>query len=86
MPYEVEVSGRAARTIRSMGPELQARVLQELRALATEPRPPGVVRLHGRWDGAWRTRVGDYRVVYTVDDAARVVRIATIGHRSRVYE
>jgi mRNA interferase RelE/StbE len=51
--------------------------------LATEPRPVGVVKLAGRAD--YRVRVGEYRVVYAVDDAERLVIVARIGHRREVY-
>jgi mRNA interferase RelE/StbE len=51
--------------------------------LAADPRPVGVVRLAGR--AGYRVRVGDYRVVYAVDDAERVVIVARLGHRREVY-
>jgi mRNA interferase RelE/StbE len=52
-------------------------------ALADAPRPPGVVKLAGRDD--YRVRVGDYRIVYAVDDAERLVLVARIAHRREVY-
>lgn len=35
--------------------------------------------------GLWRIRVGDYRIVYAIDDQLRVVRVAAVGHRRDVY-
>jgi mRNA interferase RelE/StbE len=52
-------------------------------ALALEPRPHGAVRLAGRDD--YRVRVGDYRVVYAVDDDERLVTVGRIAHRREVY-
>jgi mRNA interferase RelE/StbE len=52
-------------------------------ALADDPRPSGVVRLAGRDD--FRIRVGDYRVVYSVDAAEHLVIVARIAHRREVY-
>jgi mRNA interferase RelE/StbE len=52
-------------------------------ALADDPRPSGCAKLAGRDD--YRIRVGDYRVVYAVDDDKRVVLIARIAHRREVY-
>ena len=52
-------------------------------ALATEPRPTGTVKLAGRDD--FRIRVGDYRIVYAVDDVERLVIVARIAHRREVY-
>ncbi len=62
---------------------MQARIAAAIEALADEPRPHGVVKLAGRDD--FRIRVGDYRIVYAVDDAERVVLVARIAHRRDVY-
>jgi mRNA interferase RelE/StbE len=51
--------------------------------LATNPRPPGAAKLAGRDD--FRIRVGDYRIVYAVDDRERLVIVARIAHRRDVY-
>jgi mRNA interferase RelE/StbE len=51
--------------------------------LASNPRPPGSVKLAGRDD--FRIRVGDYRIVYAVNDAENLVLIARIAHRRDVY-
>jgi mRNA interferase RelE/StbE len=53
-------------------------------ALASNPRPPGVRALKGHRPYL-RVRSGDYRVIYTVDDDSRVVRVAVVGHRRDVY-
>jgi mRNA interferase RelE/StbE len=52
--------------------------------LADEPRPAGCRKLAGL-DDAWRIRVGDYRIVYVVDDLARTVTVTRIGHRRDIY-
>jgi mRNA interferase RelE/StbE len=51
--------------------------------LAVDPRPRGIVKLAGSDD--YRVRVGDYRIVYAVDDAEQVVIVARIAHRREVY-
>jgi mRNA interferase RelE/StbE len=48
------------------------------------PRPPGVVKMHGS-EGYYRLRVGDYRVVYAIEDAVLLVLVVRIGHRRDVY-
>lgn len=62
---------------------MRARVRDSIDALAVEPRPSGVIKLAGRDD--FRIRVGDYRIVYAVDDAERIVLVARIAHRRDVY-
>jgi mRNA interferase RelE/StbE len=46
--------------------------------------PPGAKMLTGS-HGLWRIRVGDYRIVYTIDDQRNVVRVSAVGHRRDVY-
>jgi mRNA interferase RelE/StbE len=56
---------------------------ERLLALRDNPRPPGCKKLKGR-DG-WRIRAGNYRIIYDIDDARRIVTVATICHRKDVY-
>ena len=60
------------------------RIIRAIDGLATSARPPQSVRIQGS-DGLWRVRTGDYRIIYTIEDATRTVLIATIGHRREVY-
>jgi mRNA interferase RelE/StbE len=54
-------------------------------ALSENPRPSGCKKLAGVVD-AWRIRIGDYRVIYRVDDTASLVTVMVVRHRSRAYE
>lgn len=62
---------------------LRDRIRTAVDALAVDPRPPGAVKLVGRND--YRVRVGDYRIVYAVDDDEHVVLVARIAHRREAY-
>ena len=62
---------------------LRERIGDAVEALAADPRPPSATKLAGRDD--YRVRVGDYRIVYAVDDDARLVIVARIAHRREVY-
>jgi len=73
----------AARAYRRLHDPLRARITAAIDSLADDRRPTGTVRLAGRDD--YRIRVGDYRIVYAVDDESRVVIIARIAHRRDVY-
>ena len=64
---------------------LFARIDHRILALADQPRPAGCKKLRGFKD-QWRIRIGAWRVVYTIDDAAKLVRITRIAHRREVYE
>jgi len=75
---------------RSAGKELEAvplkdrrRLVARIQGLAVEPHPPNVQKLSGA--EKYRIRQGDYRLLYTIDDADRSVVIVRIGHRGDVY-
>ena len=83
MAYAVGVERRAQKQIARLSAEMQDRVEAALRTLAKEPRPPGCRRLTNR--GGWRIRVGDFRIVYEIDDDQHAVTVFRVGHRRDVY-
>ena len=84
-PYTVVIIRPAQKEVRALDPAVRVRILKALRALADEPRPPGCRKLVGA-QNRWRVHVGDYRVIYTVDDAGREVEVVAVRHRGRAYE
>lgn len=82
--YVVEFRRAAEKDLRRLDPVIQRRVLRAVENLATDPRPSGCRKLQGS-DNAFRIRIGDYRVVYTVDDAVLIVAIERVRHRGEVY-
>jgi mRNA interferase RelE/StbE len=71
MAYSVGVERRAQKQIARHSTEMQDRVEAALQTLTDEPRPPGCRRLTNR--EGWRIRVGDFRIVYEIDDVYRRV-------------
>ena len=85
--YRVQLSLEAEQTYHKANPALAKKLARCLERLEESPRfHPNVKALKGDYAGYYRYRVGDYRVVYSVDDEARVVNIVIIAHRSRVYD
>ncbi len=64
---------------------LRSKIFGEIKALGAEPRPKGCTKLKGTTD-AWRIRSGPYRVLYTIKDVLRVVRVESVGDRKDVYK
>ncbi len=83
MTYRLEILPGAERDVRRLAPAILRRVDARLRALADQPRPPGVRPLPG--SPFWRLRVGDYRIFFTINDADQVVTIVRVRHRGDVY-
>ena len=84
MAYQIEFTGSAARALSKFNETLQFRITAKIDALANQPRPPGVEKLHGR-QNRYRLRVGDYRVIYEIQDRILLVLIVDIGHRREIY-
>ncbi|HEX5707381.1 MAG TPA: type II toxin-antitoxin system RelE/ParE family toxin [Pyrinomonadaceae bacterium] len=83
--YTVVVSRSAQKEIRGLDATVRTRALREIRDLRDDARPAGCRKLVGA-QNRWRLRVGDYRIIYAVDDAGRLVEIISVRHRSKAYE
>jgi mRNA interferase RelE/StbE len=82
--YRLEVSHTAHRQIRKLPVRTQDRINSAIARLAENPRPPGVKKLTAR--EGYRVRVGDYRVLYRIDDSERVVIIYRVMGRGDAYK
>lgn len=83
MSYQVELRPAAIRALKRIDPQDRDRLRGAIALLGEEPRPPGAKALQGR--PGLRVRVGNYRIIYTVNDGILVVAVITLGHRSNVY-
>lgn len=84
MTYRILILRRAQKELGQLPQEAYVRVKEALVQLASHPRPSQSRKLVAR-DG-WRLRVGDYRVIYDIDDSEQTVRVLHVGHRRDVYE
>lgn len=83
--YSVEVKPAAQKELEALPDNVLARVIRKLEALRQTPRPTGCKKLKGYKD-QWRVRIGDWRVVYVIDDAAKLISVTRIAHWREVYE
>jgi mRNA interferase RelE/StbE len=82
--YEVILRPSAARSFRKLPSEVQARLKPAIDALAEDPRPHGIDKMSGG-EHLYRIRVGDYRIVYEIQDDVLLVLVVGIGHRREIY-
>lgn len=83
--YRLLVKASAAKELEAVEPrKSRERLVRAIGSLGTAPRPHGCEKLAGATD-VYRIRQGDYRVVYSIDDHNRIVRILKIGHRREIY-
>ena len=83
--YSLEIKQSAQKELDALDDALFNRADRKILALADNPRPPGCKKLRGYKD-QWRIRVGDWRVLYIIDDASKCVNVTRIAHRREVYE
>lgn len=82
--YRIELRPAAVRALRKLDPQARRRVQGAIVLLAQDPRPPGARALRGR--PGLRVRVGDYRIIYTIEDDVLVVVVVTLGYRRDSYD
>lgn len=84
MAYAINYVPSAAKSIRKLDRPAARRVLAAIDSLADDPRPLGCIQLKGG-GGAFRIRVGDYRIIYDIYDEELVILVLKVGHRREVY-
>ena len=85
MEYEVILEAAARRQIKKLPKSVQATLLARITDLGTDPRPSGCKKLKGK-QNEYRIRSGNYRVIYSIEDKALIVRVIRAGHRKDAYE
>lgn len=84
MKYSIVILPVARKELLDLPSEVQKRIDKKILALADDPRPHNVKALQGE-KGLYRIRVGDYRIVYSVEDKIVTVIIVRVRHRKDVY-
>jgi mRNA interferase RelE/StbE len=79
LAYRVEIHHTAQKQMQTFSPQVQVAIAQGIDLLAKMPRPAGCKKLRGT--ELWRLRLGRYRVVYSIDDTARLVVVVKVALR-----
>ena len=82
--YEVYLERAAENDLKRLPATTFHRIISQIRALAEIPRPSGCRKLASSKND-WRIRIGDYRVLYEIDEKVKAVRIMRVRHRREVY-
>lgn len=85
MSYRIILDNRVKRDYANFSDETVKRIDRKLIELAENPRPRGALKLKNRKGNGYRIRIGDLRLLYTVDDIDRFVKVYSIGNRKEVY-
>jgi len=82
--YKILFHPAVGKSLKKLPDKFYLRIQSKINKLAEIPRPSGVVKLEGK-EAAWRIRVGSYRIVFLIDDKAKLIKIISIGHRREIY-
>ncbi len=82
--YRIEVKKSAQKELSQISPPYNKNIVEAIDELASNPRPAGAKKLKG--SEAYRIRVADYRIIYTVEDVIKVVEVQRIRHRKDAYK
>ena len=83
--YQVTFARSARKELESLDAEIVGRIFRKIERLAEDPRPAGCLKLVGE-NNLWRIRIGDYRVIYSIEDKKEVVDIVAVRHRREAYD
>ena len=83
MSYRLCILPRAERQLAALDKTTYEIIKSKIAELAANPRPPGCKKLKNRH--GWRVRTGSYRILYEIDDHAKMLVVQDIGHRREVY-
>ena len=84
MTYTVELLPSARRELAALPKDVQRRLANRIDGLREVPRPSASRQLQGE-DRLYRLRVGEYRVIYSIEDRRLVILVVRVGHRRDVY-
>jgi len=85
MSYKIEYVEKALDALGKLPQKDQKRIFNRIDRLAENPRPRRAYKLAGKWSGHYRIRIGNYRIVYTVQDDILLIIVVKIAPRRDVY-
>jgi mRNA interferase RelE/StbE len=85
MACRIEISPAAARQLKKIDRRVLLQIAEKIDSLAEDARPRGCEKLGG-YEDMYRVRVGDYRIIYAVEDKLVLVAVLKVGNRAEVYE
>ena len=86
MSYKIQINKHVLKDLEILPIKTNRAIAKAIDDLSDNPRPEGSKKLKGQIEYMWRIRVGDYRVLYTIEDEIKIVEITKIGHRKNIYK
>lgn len=84
--YRIRFDGKVKKDLKSIRPQDVERIKSAIQDLSKNPRPDGCTKLKGDKRDYYRIRVGNYRVVYSIEDEVLLILVVRVGHRREIYK
>lgn len=84
MPYELRIERHAEKDLVKLERTSFEQIASRIKELASNPHPQGSKKISGSQND-WRLRIGDYRVLYEIDNKSRIIKIMRVKHRREAY-
>ena len=84
--YEIKLDRKVEKDLKSVHPQDIKRIKAAIQELSKNPRPNSCKKLKGKQQDFYRIRVGNYRIVYTIQDDILLVLVVRVCHRREIYE
>ena len=83
--YQIVIKPSARKELKKLPVFIATSIARKIDSLAKNPRPEGCKKLVNNKEELWRVRIGDYRILYAIDDTIRIVDIHHVGNRREIY-
>lgn len=83
--YDVRFTASAAKELKALNPEIKQKIIPVIDSLEDNPLPKGVTKLKG-FEMLFRIRLGQYRIVYIIDNKNKRIKVTRIRHRHKAYQ
>jgi mRNA interferase RelE/StbE len=84
--YSISIKSSALKELSKLPKATVKKAEKAIDGLAHNPRPDGVKKLKASEEDLYRIRIGDYRIIYSIEDEIKIVDILKIGHRKDIYK
>lgn len=84
--YQIVIKPSARKELRKLPVHIATSIARKIDNLAKNPQPEGCKKLVNNKEELWRVRMGDYRILYAIDDTVRIVDIQHVGNRRDIYK
>jgi mRNA interferase RelE/StbE len=84
MPYKVFIEKKAEKDLKKISRETQKKIIAIISKLKNNPRPINIRKISSS-ENYYRIRMGDYRIIYEINDKERIINVFRIRHRKEAY-